>query len=265
MIVGWHDFVLKYHGSVLGYLWSLIGPVVKFIVIYYVTRPFVSQGIHHYPLYLFLGIIIFEHFANTTTGCVVMLQQKQGIVSKIAFPRILLVFMVGWTNLIVFLTYLLIFVAFSLLFDVLPGWSYLLLPLLLVQMTLIALGVGTILSAYSLKYRDIEHLWSLVLYVLFWLTPIFYQHPSEGPMWQSFLKFVDEFGYPTLTRIFDGFVQFQPLSLLMLDARRILLYSDTSGVPSLEHLLAFTIICVAIFFYGIRIFRKRSPYFIEEY
>lgn len=265
VIVGWHDFVLKYHGSILGYFWSLIGPVVKFTVIYYVTRPFVSEGIENYPLYLFLGIILFEHFANTTNGCVTMLQQKQGIVSKIAFPRILLIFMVGWTNMIVFLTYLLIFVAFCLLLGAMPGWSYLLLPLLLLQMTLIALGIGMILSAYSLKYRDIEHLWSLVLYVLFWLTPIFYQLPSDGPLLHSLMKFVDEFGFPTLSRIFDGFVRFQPLSLLMSDARRILLYSETAGVPSPEHLVAFSLICIGIFYYGLRIFRKRSPYFIEEY
>lgn len=265
MVVGWHDFLLKYHGSVLGYLWSLIGPIVKFLVIYHVTRPFVADGIDNYPLYLFLGIILFEHFSNTTLGCVSMLLNKESMVSKIAFPRILLPLMVGWTNLIVFLTYFLIFIVFSMIYGTYPTWSYLWVPVILLQMTLISLGVGMVLSAYSLKYRDIEHLWSLVLYVLFWLTPIFYARPTEGPIWKSLLHFIDGFGYPSLTRIFDGFVQFQPLSLLMQDARRILLYSATAGIPSAVHVIGFTCICFAMFWCGARIFRSRSRYFIEEY
>jgi len=265
IVVGWHDFLLKYHGSVLGYLWSLIGPIVKFLVIYYVTRPFVGGGIENYPLYLFLGIILFEHFSNTTLGCVGMLFNKESMVSKIAFPRILLPLMVGWTNLVVFLTYFLIFVVFSVFHGVYPTWSYAWLPVILLQMTLIALGIGMMLSAYSLKYRDIEHLWSLVLYVLFWLTPIFYAHPSEGPLWKSLLRFIDGFGYPTLTRFFDGFVQFQPLSILMLDSRRILLYSATAGVPSAVHVIGFTFLCFVMFWCGARVFQYRSNYFIEEY
>lgn len=261
--VGWSDFVLKYHGSFLGYLWSLIGPVVKFLVIYYVTRPFVHEDIEHFPLYLFLGIIIYEHFCNTTNGCISMLLSKQSIISKMAFPRVLLVYMVGWTNMIVFFTYFLIYVGFCFYFGVYPTWAYVYMPIILVQMTLIALGVGMILSAYSLRFRDIEHMWSLVLYVLFWLTPIFYPYRLDGPIWESFKHKFINFDSPSMTWLFEMFIQFQPLSIVITDARRIALYPEI--LPSAKHFVVFTFICIPVFLLGLWVFKRRSQHFVQEY
>src|SRR3990167_9362705 len=95
-IVGWSDFFLKYRGSVLGYVWSLLAPLAKFLVIYYVFRPFVRDTIPYYSLYLFLGIIVWEHFTVTTTHCMSVLHEKAAFVQKLPFPRILLIFIVGW-------------------------------------------------------------------------------------------------------------------------------------------------------------------------
>jgi len=264
-IVGWSDFVLKYHGSVLGYLWSLIGPLVKFIVIYYVTRPFVDAAIPNYPLYLFLGLIIFEHFCNTTTGCVSMLLNKESIISKMSFPRILLILIIGWSNLIVYLTYLLVFVAFSILLGVIPTVQYLQIPLLLLQMTLVALGVGMLISAYSLKFRDTEHLWALILYVLFWLTPIFYQYRLDAPLSVSVRTIFADMSIAPFHAFFNFFIHVQPLSILINDSRRILLYPDSIGAPTATHTIVFTGMCMAVFLIGARVFQSRSRFFVEEY
>lgn len=263
--VGWSDFVLKYHGSFFGYLWSLIGPLVKFFVIYFVTRRFANGDIHQFPLYLFLGIIIFEHFSNTTNGCISMLRSKQSIISKMAFPRILLIFMVGWTNMIVFMTYFLIFIGIGLYFGVHPSWTYVYLPVVLLQMTMVALGVGMLLSAYALKFRDIEHLWGLIVQVLFWLTPIFYSYELNAPLWQSFKEEFLNVGSVSMAWLFEMFIQFQPLSIIITDARRITLYQEVIGVPSWIHFGVFTAICLPIFLIGVWVFQYRSQYFVQEY
>jgi len=263
--MGWSDFVLKYRGSFFGYLWSLIGPLVKFIVILYVFGPFVSPGIPQYPLYLFLGIIVWEHFVLTTTSCITTLYDKASIIQKLLFPRILLMLAAGWTNMIVFFTHFVIFLVFAFFIGVSFSVWQLAAVLVLAQMFLLAVGIGMLLSAYSLKYRDIPHLWGVLSQVLFWLTPIMYQYRSEAPVSEAFLNL---FRHPlqfTPVTIFDIFVRFQPLSLLVHDARRILLYPEQWGVPSVTHQFWFTLICIMIFTIGAIIFQRRSQHFLQEY
>ncbi len=263
--VGWSDFLLKYRGSVLGYFWSLIGPVAKFLVIYYAIGPYVQSTIPHYAFYLFLGIIMWEHFVVTTTACMTMLEEKSSIIQKLLFPRILLVFMVGWTNFLVFLTHLGIFLVFLWLFGFAWSWSQLYLLLLLVQMSLISLGVGMLLCAYSLRYRDLHHIWAIVTQIFFWLTPITYAYKNDQPVGAAFVTLLQNPSVTSLRDFFDIIVRFQPVSVLMNDMHRVLLYPIERGIPSFTHALAFTGVCLLIFFFGARLYQKRAPYFIEEY
>jgi ABC-type polysaccharide/polyol phosphate export permease len=263
--VGWSDFVLKYRGSVLGYFWSLIGPVAKFVVILYAIGPFVQSTITHYPFYLFLGIIVWEYFVVTTNACMSMLEEKAGIIQKLVFPRILLIFMVGWTNMLVFLTHLLIFLFFLWFFGFNWGWNQLYIFLLLFQMTLIALGVGMMLCAYCLRYRDIHHIWGIVTQIFFWLTPITYAYKGDQPVGKAFIDFLQAPSIHGLTQFFDVIVRFQPVSILVNDMHRVLLYPLEQGIPSITHAIAFTILCILIFAFGCWLYQKRAPYFIEEY
>ncbi len=264
-VMGWSDFVLKYRGSFFGYLWSLMGPLVKFLVILYVFGPYVSPEIPAYPLYLFLGVILWEHFVTTTTACINALAEKAGIIQKLIFPRILLMFTAGWTNMIIFGTHFFIFFLFAALIGVQPSLHQLLFLVVLIQMFLIAVGVGMLLASYSLRYRDIPHLWGIFSSLLFWLTPIMYQIRSEHPLSQQFVALFQTGIHVTLFTIFDLFVRFQPLSILVDDARRILLYPDRLGIPSITHFFWFSLICLAIFSAGIVVFLRRSRYFVQEY
>lgn len=263
--VGWSDFLLKYRGSVLGYFWSLIGPVTKFLVILYAIGPYMQRSIPYYGFYLFLGIIIWEHFVVTTTACMTMLEEKASIIQKLVFPRILLIFMVGWTNLLVFLTHLCILLGF-LWFYGFP-WSfgdwYLL--LIILQMSLIALGVGMLLCSYCLRYRDIQHLWMIVAQILFWLTPVTYPYQAKEPLGQAFVSLLRHPSIHSFRDFFDIVVHFQPLSIVMNDAHRVLLYSAERGNPSLIHAVGFTLMCVLVFLVGAFFYQKRAPYFVEEY
>ncbi len=263
--VGWSDFVLKYRGSVLGYFWSLIGPVAKFLVILYAIGPYLQHSIPEYPFYLFLGIIVWEHFVVTTNACMSMLEEKAAIIQQMVFPRLLLVFMVGWTNLIIFLTHLLIFFLFQFFTGFSWSWAQWYIPLLLLQMTLLSLGVGMILCAYCLRYRDIHHLWGIATQILFWLTPITYAYNVHQPIGQAFLSRLGDPGISSVRDAFDAVVHFQPMSILMHDAHRVFLYPATQGMPSIVHAAGFTAVCLLIFGFGVWIYLRRSPHFIEEY
>lgn len=264
LAMGWSDFSLKYRGSILGYCWSLALPLTKFVVILHVFRPFVSEAIPSYPLYLFLGIVIWEHFALTTTACMSTLVEKASLVQKVAFPRIVLMLSVGWLHMIILGTYVCIFFVIGWWFGlrVNIGAAYVLVTT--VQATLFALGVGMFLSSFSLKFRDIPHLWTVALQVVFWLTPIAYPHDIEGPFRLAAQRFFSGFTL-SLSSVLDTIIHFQPLSLLLYDLRRAVLYADTLGMPSVTHLAATSALCIGVFAVGVIVFRIRSRSFVQEY
>lgn len=263
--MGWSDFFLKYRGSVLGFLWSLAFPITRFLVILHVFRPF-THSIEFYPLYLFLGIVVWEYFSTTTNACIQMLQSKATIIKKVRIPRYLLIFSVGWSHLITLSIYLLLYAAFSLLSGAgLPLSFYYYVPVLILQVSLVAMGIGMILSSYVLRFRDIQHMWTVALQILFWLTPIMYVYRPDSTVLQDAQKIFAADSLTSLWGVFDIFIRFQPLSILIQDARRAMLYPDVAGVPSLLHIAWFTGVCALLFVAGFLVFRNRSRYFIQEY
>ncbi len=253
LAMGWSDFLLKYRGSFLGFLWSFIIPLVKFLVIFHVFHPFVTQ-VERYHLYLFLGIILWEYFSTTTTACMTMVMEKASIIKKITFPRLLLIFSVGWQHLIILATYVVIFLGAGLYLDMPVGPGLLYIVVTVLQATLLALGIGMLLSSYFLRFRDLKHLWSVFLQLFFWLTPIIYVQTAISSLPSTSLGF-----------LFDAFIRLQPLSILIQDARAAILYPDTIGVPGVVHTVLFTTVCALIFVAGLMVFKRRSRYFIQEY
>ncbi len=264
-VIGWSDFFLKYRGSVLGYFWSFLAPLLRFLVILYIFQPLLGPNIPQYPLFLFLGLIVWEYFTNTTNGCMWMVLDKASIVSQISFPRMLLILAVGWTNTIIFLTHFLIFCLFGWFYGLTFSISFLFLVLLIIQMLLFSLGVGMVLSSYSLKFQDIRHLWEVTLQILFWMTPITYSTLTGVPVTQLSIRSLLIEGFQSHKVLLDAFIQFQPIALLIFDARRVFLYNTTQGMPNLPHILVVTVICGVSFLIGYAIFRRRSLYFLDEY
>ena len=194
-----------------------------------------------------------------------MLYEKASLIKKVPFPRILLILVTGWTHILIFVTHFVIFLAGAMLLHVSLWMALWYLPLLMLQMTLLALGIGMILSAYSLKFRDIQHLWLVLSQLLFWLTPIMYSYRADAPVWQAFKVTLQGAFTPSLIGLFDVFVRFQPLSILIHDARRVFLYSATWQIPSGTHMMVFTGLCALLFLLGAIIFQRRSRYFLQEY
>ena len=261
LALGWTDFQLKYRGSVLGYFWSFAAPLVQFVVILAVFQPMIGDSIPHYPLHLFLGLILWEFFSLTTSACAAVPLQKIHLMQKISLPRSVFIYSVGWTHLVIFLTRFLIYLAFALAYGSLSVNGLLLVPVLLLHMLLLSLGIGMLLAAFSLQYRDIPHLWSVTSQILFWLTPIVYDIARSGPLSQELVRYAQD--SVSLFGLLQAVATFQPVSILIVDARRMLL--PGYSVPSTEHLVLFTLFCLVVFIAGKFAFQYRSRYFLQQY
>ena len=171
------DFKLKFFGSVLGYLWQLMRPLMLFGVLYLVFVQWVRLGgesVAHYPAVLLTGIVTYMFFASATGGCVTAVLNRESLVRKIEFPRLVIpltVVLVAYFDLLLNFIAVFIFVVAD---GVEPRLSWLELPLLLIALGVLATGCGMLVSALYVRYRDVEPIWEVMLQILFYASPILY-------------------------------------------------------------------------------------------
>jgi ABC-2 type transport system permease protein len=170
------DFKLRYQGSVLGYAWSLLRPLMLFLILYIVFVKFLRLGasIPHYPVYLLLGIVIWNFFLEMTTQSLGSIVGRGDLIRKIRIPRWMIVFSSSISALINFFLNLLVVGFFIIINHVEFSWLVLLLPLIFLEVYLFALGCSLFLSALFVKFRDINYIWEVILQAGFYLTPILY-------------------------------------------------------------------------------------------
>jgi ABC-2 type transport system permease protein len=170
------DFKLRYFGSALGYLWSLMRPLMLFGILYIVfTKVFsLGKGIPHYPVYLLTSIILWTFFVETTSNNVQSLIGREGLLRKMRFPRLVIPLSVALTSLFNLGMNMIAVVIFALVNGVHPRASWLEMPVLILLFALLALGVGMLLSALYVRYRDIQPIWDVVIQALFYASPVIY-------------------------------------------------------------------------------------------
>lgn len=168
------DFKLRYHGSVLGYLWSLLKPLLMFGVLYVVFSVLMRWEIANYQVYLLLGIIIWNFFAEGTMAGLNALIAKANIIKKVYFPRFLIVIASTVSAFITLLLNILVFFVLYFFSGLAFDFWMLLFPLYLLLMYVFVVGVSLILSVLQVKYRDVIQVWEVVLQAGFFLSPIIY-------------------------------------------------------------------------------------------
>jgi ABC-2 type transport system permease protein len=170
------DFRLRYFGSLLGYLWSLVRPLLFFGVIYVVfTQIFhAGAGIPHYPVYLLAGIIMWTFFVETTSASVQCLIAREGLLRKIRFPRLVIPVAVALTALFNLCTNSVAVLAFAAFEGISPQLSWLQVPLLVMLLAILAVSIGMLLSTLYVRFRDIQPIWEVISQVLFYGSPIIY-------------------------------------------------------------------------------------------
>ena len=168
------DFKLKYHGSMLGYLWSLLNPLLIFSVLYIVFSVFMRFDKEYYGLYLLLGIIIWGYITEATTNAMQALRGKSRVIKNVYFPRTVVVLASNLTAFLGLLLNLIVFFLFFIISAASISLNIVWLPLFLGLLFLLVLGLSFIISAVNLRFQDVEHIWRIVLQIGFWATPVVY-------------------------------------------------------------------------------------------
>lgn len=171
------EFRLRFFGSALGYFWQLARPLMIFGVLYVIFTEVVRFGvqpIEHYPVYLLSALVIFTAFADATSRSVTMVVERENLVRKVHFPRLVIPLSVVLTALFNLALNLVAVFAFVLISGIGPRPEWLLVPLLLLPLVIFGAGVAMLLSALFVRFRDVAPIYEVVLQVLFYGTPIFY-------------------------------------------------------------------------------------------
>ena len=170
------DFKLRYQGSVLGYLWSLLKPLMLFAIMYTVFVHFLrfGEGIPHFAVALLLGIVMWTFFLEATSQGMQAIVARGDLLRKINFPKYILVISGTISALINFLLNLAVVLVFMIFDGVDFGWSVLLFPVSILVLYSFALALAFFLSAVNVKFRDMGHIWEIILQAVFYATPIIY-------------------------------------------------------------------------------------------
>ena len=170
------DFKVRFYDSALGYLWTLMRPLLFFGVLYVVFSLIVKvgEGVEHYPAMLVSGIVLFFFFAESTTRSVTSVVDSEMLVRKIRFPRLVIPLSAVLTNVLFLglnLVAVLVFFAIDGV-EVRASW-WQLIPLLAL-LFVFTVGVSTILSVLFVPARDVKPIWEVVSQALFYFTPVLY-------------------------------------------------------------------------------------------
>jgi len=170
------DFKLRFFGSALGYLWTLMRPLLLFGVLYFVFTEVVRFGgeIKDYPVYLLAAIMLFTFFSETTARGVTSLVERENLLRKVRFPRMVIPLSVTLNALFNLGLNLIVVFVFVLASGIEPRWTWLELIPLIALLVALATGVTMLLSALYVRFRDMQPIWEVALQMLFYASPVIY-------------------------------------------------------------------------------------------
>lgn len=245
------DFKLRYQGSALGYFWSLLRPLTLFTILYIVFVRFlrVGEGIPFFPIYLLLGIVLWNFFVEVTSQAIVSIVGRGDLLRKLNFPRYVIVLSTAFSALINLLLNLLVVVIFMALNHVPFELGILLVPLLIIELFVFSLAVAFFLSTLYVRFRDITYIWELTLQAAFYATPILY--PLQ-----------------IIPVAYAKILILNPAAQIIQDARYLMITHDTITIDQLYQSSYARLIPIAITIilavWAAQYFRKQAKYFAED-
>ena len=232
------DFKLKYRRSMLGVLWSVLNPLLMMIVLTAVFSTVFRFHIENFPLYLILGQTLF--MSDATSSAMSSIIDSAPLIKKIRINKALFPLEKVSFALVNFMVSLIAVVAVMLFFKVVPTVNILWLPFLLLTIFLFSLGIGLLLAALSVFFRDVMHLWSVLLTAWTYATPLFYP-----------VEILPEWAVPIMNA--------NPMYYYVSFFREIALYGSA---PTLEQ-IAICLFCgVGALIVGFAVFKKQEKKFI---
>lgn len=253
-VIATAEFKLKYAGSALGYVWSVIKPLALFTLLYLVFGRVFNLNLlsPYYAVSLLVGIVLFTFFSDATTLALISIVVRDTIIRKLAFPRMIIPASATVTaalTLCINLTVVGAFVAYK---RIAPQLDWLLIPLLLVELYVFTLGVGLLLAALFVRLRDLQQVWELTLQLFFYASPIIYP-VGFLPPWAQQIVFLN------------------PFTQVLQDIRALLFYPDkpenlitaSSAFGSFGRILPIAI-AVGSLVVGYLVFKREEPWFAER-
>jgi ABC-2 type transport system permease protein len=170
------DFKLRYQGSFLGYIWSLLKPLAIFLILYIVFVKFLKIGdaVPHFGVYLLLGIVLWNYFVEVTVGGVGSIVNKGDLIRKINFPKYIIILAGSFSALINLFLNFIVIAFFMYLSKVDITSEVLWAPLLIFELFVFSLSIAFFLSAAFVRFRDITYIWEVAIQGAFYATPILY-------------------------------------------------------------------------------------------
>jgi ABC-2 type transport system permease protein len=248
------EFKRVYFGTVLGYLWSLIRPLMLFGVLLLVFTQVFRVGrneVENYAVYLLMGIVLYTFFSESTSNAVTSVVSQEGVVRKTQFPRAVIPLATSVTALFNLLLNLVIVLVFVLAFGVSPAWTWLLFPVAIAFLFVGAAGVSMALSALYVRFRDVAIIWVVVAQVLLYLTPILYP--------------VNAFGEETKEHL----LMVNPLSVIFEQVRVWILHeaqapTAVQAAGGWAGLIPAAVIYVGVVAFGVWYFAREAPRIAEK-
>ncbi len=249
------EFKRAYFGTVFGYLWSLIRPLILFAVLLFVfTQVFrVGHGLPNYPVMLLLGIVLFTFFQEATQNSVTSVAAQEGVVRKTQFPRLVIPLATVLTAVFNLCLNLVIVFVFIIAWGVDPTWTWLLYPVALGGLFVFTAASSTALSVLYVRFRDVAIIWTVLAQVLLYATPILYPLGEKG------------INNPSIERL----LMISPLGVIF-EQVRVWVLAEPEAPTAAEaaggalHLLPAAAIFVGICAFAAWIFNREAPRIAED-
>lgn len=174
------DIKLKYRRSFLGYIWSVLNPLLIMVVMTVVFSTMFSRNIENFPVYLFTGQLMFNFMNQSTHQAITAINSNASLLKKIYIPKYIFVFSKITSGLVDFFLSCVALVIVMLVTGASFSWYNLLFPLVALQLYAFCLGLGMFLAQANVFFRDIQYIYNAVTTAWMYLTPIFYPLESVG-------------------------------------------------------------------------------------
>lgn len=179
------DLKVRYKSSVLGFLWSLLNPILMMLVFYVVFTVLLARGIQAFPLFILSALLPWHFFATSVTAGLKSIVAHASLVKKVYFPREVLPLSLVLANLVNFLLAVPVLIILMLLFGAPFTWNLIYFPLILIIELIFVLGITLALSAVYVFFRDTEVIVEVLLTAWFFLTPVFYRMDDLTQAWHG--------------------------------------------------------------------------------
>lgn len=237
------DIRLKYRRSYMGYVWTLLEPLLTMIVLYIVFSQLKGRSDRLFPLYILTGRLVYSFFAGSTKSAMKSIQRNSAMLRKVYVPRMIYPLTTLLSNYIFFLLSLIVLAGVAIVLHAPVGWMTLTAVIPIILIFFLGTGVGLILATLQVFFRDMEYLWNVALTMIMYTCAIFYD-----------VGLVMRTGY--------GWIfQFNPVYMVILLFRQSIIPSsvepfhwETLGVAA-----AYSFI---LFFIGLYVFKKNEDKFI---